>query len=131
MLNTAADPDIGVVIERIEDGEVLGGAMVWGMSVAAPVGTLAISLRPEHVGRGYGTEAVRLVVDHAFRSTPLHRIGLGVYAFNDRARRCYEAVGFREEGRRREVVFADGAWHDVVLMGLLRSEWEAVRAGLS
>lgn len=127
--NTAATPDLGVVIERIEDGEVIGGATVWRMSVAVPVGTLSINLRPAHLGQGYGTEAVRLVVDHAFRSVPLHRIGLGVYAYNDRALRCYEAVGFREEGRRREVVFADGAWHDLVVMGLLRSEWEAARSG--
>lgn len=37
----------------------------------------------------------------------------------------YERAGFREEGRRREVVFLDGAWHDEIVMGLLRSEWAA------
>lgn len=49
---------------------------------------------------------------------------LRVYAFNDRAIRCYRSAGFVEEGRRRQVVFLDGRWHDQLVMGIVRPDWQ-------
>lgn len=79
--------------------------------------------------RGIGTEATRLVVDHVFEHLPIHRIGLDVFAFNDRARATYAKVGFRTEGVLRDALRWDGAHHDIVLMSILRPEWEALRVG--
>ncbi|TYB52186.1 GNAT family N-acetyltransferase [Nonomuraea sp. PA05] len=76
-------------------------------------------------GKGYGSEAIELLLDHAFGTTPLHRIRLGVYAFNDRARHVYEKLGFVEEGVERDALLWDGEWHDAVLMAILRPEWRA------
>lgn len=73
----------------------------------------------EVTGRGYGTEATRLVVDHALDALALHRIELEVLAFNPRARRVYEKVGFVTEGLRRQAVRWAGAWIDVEIMALL------------
>ncbi|WP_317135572.1 GNAT family N-acetyltransferase [Nonomuraea phyllanthi] len=93
---------------------------------------LRIALAGERaVGRGYGTEAIRLVLDHAFATTPLHRIGLGVYAFNERARHVYKKVGFVEEGVRRDALLWDGERHDEVLMSVLRHEWRARSGSLA
>ncbi|MEV1178893.1 GNAT family protein [Nonomuraea sp. NPDC049784] len=87
---------------------------------------LRIALIGDRVfGKGYGTEAIRLVLDHAFATTPLHRIRLGVYAFNERARHVYKKVGFVEEGVERDALLWDGEWHDAVLMSVLRHEWPA------
>lgn len=80
-------------------------------------------LGPAVFGRGYGTEATRLVLGHAFATVGLHRIELEVYDLNPRARRVYEKVGFVEEGRRREALYWDGAYHDAIVMGLLADEW--------
>ncbi len=81
-------------------------------------------------GRGYGTEAVELMLGHAFERLGLHRVGLSVFAFNDRAIRSYEKAGFHEEGRLREAVWRDGRWWDEVQMGVLEREWrERVGAG--
>lgn len=74
--------------------------------------------------RGVGTEATRLIVDHVFSERPVHRIELEVYAFNPRARRVYERVGFVEEGRRRDALHWNGDWIDSISMAILRTDWE-------
>ena len=78
-------------------------------------------------GQGMGTEATELMVGHAFEVLGLHRIGLSVFAFNMRAIRAYEHVGFRSEGRLREAIWRDGQFWDEIQMGLLADEWHAAR----
>lgn len=84
-------------------------------------------LGPAGRNRGLGTEAMRLLIDYAFTALPLHRIDLEVYAFNPRAQRVYEKVGFVVEGRRREALDFDGERVDAIIMGLLSSQWRAPR----
>jgi len=79
-------------------------------------------------GRGLGTETTELMLDHAFEKLGLHRVGLTVFAFNERAIRAYEKAGFRVEGRLREAVRRDGRFWDEVAMGVLRDEWVTRRA---
>lgn len=74
--------------------------------------------------RGIGCEAIRLLQTFAFRSMNLHRLELEVYEFNKRAIRCYQKAGFREEGRLRRKLYRDGRYWDVLLMGILRDEYE-------
>lgn len=74
-------------------------------------------------GKGYGSEAIRLVLAHAFATTPLHRISLGVYAFNERAVHVYEKCGFTREGVSRDALLWEGVFHDEVRMSVLRTEW--------
>jgi RimJ/RimL family protein N-acetyltransferase len=80
-------------------------------------------------GRGYGTEATRLMLDHAFRSLGLHRVALFVFEFNERAIRTYRRCGFVIEGRSRESIYRDGRWWDELAMSVLESDWRALRAG--
>lgn len=74
-------------------------------------------------GHGYGTEATRLMLDHAFGTLGLHRIALSVFEFNERAIRSYASCGFVTEGRARQAVWRDGRWWDELLMSILESEW--------
>lgn len=74
--------------------------------------------------RGLGTEATRLLLEHAFTTTDLYRIELEVYDFNPRARHVYENVGFRVEGRRRAAFICDGRRIDAITMAVLRPEWQ-------
>ena len=78
-------------------------------------------------GRGYGTEATALMMGHAFGGLGLHRIALSVFAFNERATRSYQSVGFVIEGRAREAIWRDGRWWDEISMSLLDSDWAARR----
>ena len=74
-------------------------------------------------GKGYGREAIRVLLRYAFFEIGLHRVELETFAFNERALRCYEAVGFKRVGVRREAFFREGAFHDVILMDLLAEEF--------
>jgi RimJ/RimL family protein N-acetyltransferase len=78
-------------------------------------------------GQGYGTEATRLMLDHAFGTLGLHRIALFVFEFNERAIRAYRRCGFVVEGRSRESIFRDGRWWDEIAMSVIESDWRASR----
>jgi len=81
-------------------------------------------------GRGLGTEATQLMLDHAFGTLGLHRIALSVFAFNERAIRAYLRCGFVVEGRARESIWRDGRWWDELAMSVLSSEWHERRGTL-
>lgn len=74
--------------------------------------------------RGYGTEAMQMMLRHAFNTLNLNRVHLQVHADNPRAIRSYEKVGFVSEGRKRQGMYKDGEYVDIVLMSILRSEWQ-------
>jgi diamine N-acetyltransferase len=76
-------------------------------------------------GRGYGTEAMRLLLDYAFTVLGLHSVMLLVYEYNYPARRSYEKAGFREIGNRRESRWYNGRFWDEIHMDILASEFES------
>lgn len=78
----------------------------------------------EFRGRGYGEEAVRLLLGYGFRTMNLNNIMLSVHEDNQAGIACYRKLGFREAGRRREWVFKDGRYVDVIYMDLLAREFE-------
>ena len=78
-------------------------------------------------GRGYGTEATRLMIGHAFDGLGLHRVALSVFAFNERAIRSYRSVGFVVEGRAREAIWREGRWWDEIAMSILADDWAVIR----
>ena len=82
---------------------------------------------PDCWGRGYGTEATAMMLDHAFTTLGIHRVGLSVFAFNERAIRSYRKVGFVVEGRAREAIWREGRFHDEIQMSILDDEWRAIR----
>lgn len=86
-----------------------------------------IAVGPAGQGRGLGTEATRLIVGYGFEHLGLHRISLGVYSFNPRARRAYEKAGFRAEGVLRESLRYGDEWIDATVMSILADEWAAHR----
>lgn len=92
-----------------------------------PVGStgnveIGIALFPDHRGRGAGTEAQRLLVDHLFATTTAHRVQAGTEVGNVAEQRALEKVGFRREGVQRGLYFRDGRWRDSVMYGLLRDD---------
>jgi [ribosomal protein S5]-alanine N-acetyltransferase len=75
-------------------------------------------------GKGYGTEATRIVTRYAFESLNFNRVWLHVYDFNERGIKTYEKVGFKREGVLRQHTYRDGKYHDVFSMAILRSDWD-------
>lgn len=109
---------------------------------------IGIRLLPPYQGKGYGSEAILWVTNWAFRMAGVHRvgmlwgldlressrsmrltirIGIGGFSWNKRATDLYERLGFVPEARRRECVWFDGGWHDVVELAMLDREWEAIK----
>lgn len=83
----------------------------------------------EQWGKGYGREALTLILKYGFDELNLHRVQLTVFEYNERAIALYEKLGFRREGVYREFMLRDGKRYDMYLYGLLRREWEAARVG--
>jgi RimJ/RimL family protein N-acetyltransferase len=122
----AADDRIVWAVEERSSGEVVGEAVL----LDHDPGNRSCGFRIWLSGardRGLGTEATRLAVGHAIEALGLHRVQLEVYAFNPRARRVYEKVGFVLEGTQREALLFDGEWVDCHVMGLLEQDWRATR----
>ena len=123
--------DLGFAIETLDDPPVLVGRIWLSTAGARPKdrwATDGIALGREYIGRGYGTDAMRVLVGYGFREMGLHRIQLGVVSFNLAGIRAYQKAGFVEEGRYRESVLHDGRWYDDVLMSILDHEWAARRS---
>jgi len=74
-------------------------------------------------GKGYGTEAMEIILEYGFETVNLNRIQLHVYDFNIRAIKSYNKIGFIEEGRMRQAQFKNGKYHDMILMSMLHEEW--------
>lgn len=74
-------------------------------------------------GRGYGEEAMKLLLDYSFLEMNIHRVSLRVFSFNSRAIKMYEKIGFKHEGTARESIFREGKWHDIIHMGILQDEY--------
>ncbi|MEO5651797.1 MAG: GNAT family protein, partial [Marmoricola sp.] len=81
-----------------------------------------IVVGPAGRDRGLGTEATRLILDHAFDVLELHRVELEYYTFNPRAGHVYAKAGFLEEGRRRDALLYDGQWYDAVVMSVVATD---------
>ncbi|MFD2132238.1 GNAT family N-acetyltransferase [Pseudogracilibacillus auburnensis] len=74
-------------------------------------------------GKGIGTAAISLILDFAFNELNLHRVYLQVFSFNERAIKLYEKMGFIHEGKFRQALYRTGKWHDIVIMGILKDEY--------
>lgn len=81
-------------------------------------------------GNGYGTEAMSLLLEYGFTMLNLHRIGLDVFSFNERAIKSYKKLGFQQEGRIRDELFYDGEYHHSILMGMLDTEFQKNHEGI-
>jgi RimJ/RimL family protein N-acetyltransferase len=76
-----------------------------------------------YLGKGYGTDAMQIILRYAFQELNLQRVALDVFEYNPRAIRSYEKVGFRHEGRVRECLQRAGRRWDLIYMGITREEW--------
>ena len=83
---------------------------------------MGIGLSPSARGKGYGTQAQRLLVEYLFTHTPAHRIEAATEAGNIAEQRALEKAGFQREGVIRAAVWRAGAWRDEVIYGILRTD---------
>ncbi|PLR89148.1 GNAT family N-acetyltransferase [Bacillus sp. T33-2] len=112
-------------LRTIKDDELIGFVVIHRIEWNNRVGQLAIGIGDsKNQNKGYGTDALKLILRFAFHELNLDRVGLDVIEYNKRAIRAYEKVGFQQEGRVRSAVYRDGKRYDRAMMGILRTEWE-------
>jgi RimJ/RimL family protein N-acetyltransferase len=75
-------------------------------------------------GKGYGTEAGRLLLKYAFERLKFHRVSIGVVGFNDRAIRFWKSLGFKKEGVQKDGYYCDNEFSDFVMMSILEDQFK-------
>ena len=112
-----------------KDGRVIGDTGLFGVSAENREAYLGMMIGEKDCwSRGYGSDALRTLLRFAFQEMNLNRVALHVFDFNPRAIASYRKCGFAEEGRMRQAMYRDGEFHDIVMMGLLREEFEQLDA---
>ena len=111
------------------DGVLIGQCGLRPIIEADRTSELGITIGDQaYWGRGYGRDAVRVLLEYAFRYRNVRKVWLRVWGNNKRGIRSYLAVGFVEEGRLRRHVWSAGEYVDLVYMGILRDEWQSASA---
>lgn len=114
----------GVTFAIEAGGSIIGICGLFGIDPIGRTAEMGITIGDKaYWGKGNGREAVRTLVGYGFRMLNLRRIFLRVHGRNERAIRAYRTAGFIEEGRLRDHVWSDGAYDDLVMMGVLRGDW--------
>jgi RimJ/RimL family protein N-acetyltransferase len=117
--------DPGFVIAEKESGAYIGQIDLMNLDWKNRVTRFGIVIgNAKQRGCGYGSEAIRLLQQHTFERLNLNKIELEVYDFNTNAYQCYLKCGFKEEGRLRQGYYIHGRYHDKIIMGILKSEYE-------
>jgi len=77
--------------------------------------------------QGYGAEAISWAVDWAFKFANVHKVEIQTSSYNERASHLYQKLGFRLEGKKRETIYINRKYYDLIEFGILESEWKSLR----
>lgn len=117
-------------IRAREDDRLIGKAMIEWVSWTNGNGFIRLGIgSPEDRRKGYGSQALTMLLRYAFGEINLYRVTAVVPAYNEGAMRLFQKFGFMEEIRRRKALNRDGEFWDLVSFGLLNSEWREQNNG--
>lgn len=118
------DGNFQFAIVKQENDELIGNCSLHNLDLINGRATVGIFIGDkENRGKGYGSEALELLLSYGFNHLNLNNIMLTVYSFNEPAIFCYKKVGFKEIGRRREAYFKNNERYDEIYMDIIRSEF--------
>jgi RimJ/RimL family protein N-acetyltransferase len=121
---------IHLMIRILADDQAIGFISLGGINWVHGSAWVGIGIGdPAFWSKGYGTEAMQLLLHYAFDELNLYRVNLNVFEYNERAVRSYVKSGFVVEGRARRVFVREGRRWDFIYMGILRDEWASQLAG--
>lgn len=112
-------------METKDAKELIGGCGINAIDWKNSTATVGIFIgKDRFLSKGYGTDAMKVLVNFIFDEMNINKIKLEVYSFNLRAIKCYEKLGFKEEGCLRKELFREGKYHDVLHYGMFRDEFK-------
>ncbi len=117
--------EIAFVIVTINESRLIGRISLKNIDHINKEATLGIFIGDKEFRNvGYGTEAIRLILDYGFNYLNLNNIKLDLMEFNEKALKCYKKCGFKEYGRRRKCKFVNGKYYDQIEMDILAEEFD-------
>ena len=123
-LEENATAEASFVIVTINENKMIGTVSLESINHINRCATLGIFIGDkEFRNKGYGTEAIKLILEYGFKYLNLKNIKLDLMEFNERALKCYKKCGFKEYGRRRKCKFIDGEYYDTIEMDILKEEF--------
>lgn len=118
------NPQASFSIVTLDEDKLIGTVGLEKINTINRSAVLGIFIgEKDYLSKGYGTEAIRLILDFGFNYMNLHNIKLELISFNERALKCYKKCGFIETGRTRENVFVNGKYYDTISMDILSNEF--------
>lgn len=115
---------IWLAVVTCEHNEIIGEIGLLRMFPTWQSSDLTIIIpQDRHQGKGYGTEAIQLMMDYAFGDLGFHRLAIGVVGFNTSALHFYEKNGFRKEGIQEDGYYYHYQYYDFVMMRILKDEF--------
>lgn len=124
-LEKNSNAEASFIIIRKSDDKLIGTVALEQINHIRRIATLGIFIGDkESRNKGYGTEAIKLLLDYGFNYLNLNNIKLDLLAFNERALACYKKCGFKEYGRRRKCHFINGKYYDTISMDILAEEFK-------
>jgi len=117
--------DAVFAIVDINEDKLIGTVGLHKVNYFKRTATLGIFIGDkDYRNNGYGTEAIKLILEYGFKYLNLNNIKLDLIEFNDRALACYKKCGFKEYGRRRKCEFVNGKYYDLISMDILAEEFQ-------
>ena len=114
-------------VRLLENDELLGNAGFKSVGEIHRTAEMGIMLgNPKYQRKGYGMEAINLLLDYGFSFLNLRNISLSVFEYNEPAYNLYKKVGFKEVGRLRKALEIMGKTYDVIIMDMLKEEFQSV-----
>jgi RimJ/RimL family protein N-acetyltransferase len=111
-------------LRPLESDQPIGFVVLFNLKWRNQTAEMAIGIGArEYRGKGYGQEALFLLLRYAFTELMLRRVSLTVMEYNLAAIKAYERAGFQREGAHRQAIHRAGGYHDLLLYGILRDEW--------
>lgn len=119
------NPEAVFSIIDINNDKIVGSVGIEQIDHLNRCGTLGVFIGDkDYRDKGYGTEAIKLILEYGFKYLNLKNINLDLVSANARAYRCYQKCGFKEYGRRRQCHFINGKYYDKISMDILDEEFE-------
>ncbi|MBB6697410.1 GNAT family N-acetyltransferase [Clostridium algidicarnis] len=104
-------------IEDIKTKMYIGGCGIQNVNWLTRVALVGIMIGDkDYLGKGYGTDAMKVLMNFIFKDMNIHKIRLSTFSFNIRAQKSYEKCGFKVEGILKDEVFKDGKYYDEIVM---------------
>lgn len=111
-------------IIRKRDNKLIGNCGFNDINHIDRTATIGIFIgKSENQNKGYGSEALKILLNYGFGVLNLNNIDLHVFDFNEKAIACYKKVGFKEYGRRHDAYYVNGEYHDIISMEILKKDF--------